>query len=180
MEKLIQFIPNTLSSFRLLLSLLFPLVPESAWIWLIIGGGGSDALDGWIARRWHVQSKTGAILDAVADKIFILSALLTIAAHGKFSLFVIPLLLARDLLVAGTAMYAASIKEWSAFHRMDVRWSGKLATTAQFFLLMTAVLWSDKTHWILWPAILLSVASATDYGWLFILELRQRAQRSSS
>lgn len=133
MEKIIQIIPNILSSFRLLLALLFPLVPESAWVWLIIGGGGSDALDGWIARRWHAQSKVGAILDAVADKLFVLFALLTIAAHGKFSLFLIPLLLARDLLVAGTAMYAASIKEWSAFHRMDVRWSGKLATTAQFF-----------------------------------------------
>ncbi|MCI5219697.1 MAG: CDP-alcohol phosphatidyltransferase family protein [Candidatus Electrothrix sp. LOE2] len=180
MEKFIQLVPNILSSFRLVLSFLFPLVPESAWIWLIIGGGGSDALDGWIARRWHVQSKTGAILDAVADKMFVLSALLTISAHGKFPLLLIPLLLARDLLVAGTAMYAAFIKEWGAFRRMDVRWSGKLATTAQFFLLMTAVLWSDKVHFALWPAILLSVVSAGDYGRLFLLELRRRALQSSS
>ncbi|MCW5204367.1 CDP-alcohol phosphatidyltransferase family protein [Desulfobulbus sp. US1] len=180
MEKFIQLVPNILSSFRLVLSFLFPVVPEATWIWLVIGGGGSDALDGWIARRWHVQSKTGAILDAVADKTFVLSALLTISAHGKFSLFLIPLLLARDLLVAGTAIYTASIREWASFQRMDVRWSGKLATIAQFFLLMTAVLWSDKIDFTLWPAILFSVAAAADYGWLFMLELRHRAQKSSS
>jgi phosphatidylglycerophosphate synthase len=180
MEKFIQLVPNVLSSFRLILSFLFPVVPESTWIWLIIGGGGSDALDGWIARRWHAQSKTGVILDAVADKFFVLSALLTISAHGKFPLFLIPLLLARDLLVAGTAMYAAFIREWGAFHHMDVRWSGKLTTIAQFFLLLTAVLWSDKVHFTLWPAILFSGAAAADYGQLFMLELRRRAEKNSS
>ena len=180
MEKCIRPLPNILSGFRLVLSFLFPLVPESAWIWLIIGGGGSDALDGWIARRWHAQSKVGAILDAVADKFFVLSALLTSAAHGKFALFLLPLLLARDLLVAGTALYAAYIKDWAAFYQMDVRWSGKLATIAQFLLLLTAVLWNDKTNWVLWPAILLSVTSAVDYGWLFLLELRRRSAKGPS
>ncbi|MDU9047286.1 MAG: CDP-alcohol phosphatidyltransferase family protein [Candidatus Electrothrix sp. Rat3] len=180
MEKFIQFVPNILSSFRLVLSFLFLVAPESSWIWLIIGGGSSDALDGWVARRWHVQSKTGAILDAVADKMFVLSALLTISVHGKFPLFLMPLLLARDLLVAGTAVYAVSISEWASFHRMDVRWSGKLATIAQFFFLLTAVLWSDKVSFALWPAILFSTAAAADYGQLFMLELRQRAQKSSS
>jgi len=180
MEKFIQLVPNILSSFRLVLSFLFPVVPEAAWIWLVIGGGGSDALDGWIARRWNAQSKTGAILDAVADKTFVLSALLTITVAGKFSLLLIPFLLARDLLVAGTAVYAVSIKEWASFHKMDVRWSGKLATIAQFFLLLTAVLWSDKIDFVLWPTILFSVAAAADYGWLFMLELRQRVQKGSS
>ena len=163
-----------------MLSFCFPFVPESDWIWLIIGGGGSDALDGWIARRWHAQTKTGAILDALADKFFILSALLTISFAGKFSFLLIPFLLARDLLVAGTAVYAVSIRDWQAFQKMDVRWSGKLATTAQFFLLLTAVLWSDKINSVLWPAILLSTAAAADYGWLFIVELRQRATKSVS
>jgi len=180
MEKCIRPLPNILSGLRLLLSFLFPLIPESAWIWLIIGGGGSDALDGWIARRRNAQSRTGAILDAVADKVFVLSALFTISAHGKFPLWLLPLLLARDFLVAGTALYAVVIKEWSAFYRMNVRWSGKLATTAQFLLLLTAVLWSDKTSRALWPAIFLSVASAADYGRLFLLELRRRSSKGPS
>jgi phosphatidylglycerophosphate synthase len=72
MPKYIRFVPNILSTVRLVLACLFPFVPEQLWMWLIIGSGGSDVLDGWIARHWQVQSRAGAILDAVADKLFIL------------------------------------------------------------------------------------------------------------
>ena len=179
MRQYIQFVPNILSAFRLILAFLFPFAPEYAWTWLIIGGGGSDALDGWLARRWHAQSRTGAILDAVADKIFVLSALLTFAVAEKFPLFLMPPLLARDLLVAGTAIYAVSIGAWESFNRMDVRWPGKLATAGLFILLLTSVLCEQKISLALWPAILFSIFAACDYGRLFILELRRRAATTS-
>lgn len=180
MYRYIRFVPNTLSTIRLFLALLFPFVPEQLWIWLIIGSGCSDALDGWVARRWQVQSRSGAILDAVADKLFVLIALLTVAGAGRFSFWWVPPLLSRDLLVAFTAAYAASIKSWESFHRMDVRWSGKLATAGQFLLLLTAVLFPAGLQPVLSLVILLSVAAAVDYGRLFILELRRRNEEKSS
>ena len=175
MPQYIRFVPNLLSTVRLVLAFLFPFVLEQLWIWLIIGSGGSDVLDGWIARRWQVQSRSGAILDGVADKLFILIALLTVAGAGKFSLWWLPPLLARDLLVAFTAAYAASIRSWESFNEMDVRWSGKLATAGQFLLLLVAVLFPAGIRFALWLAILFSVIAAADYGRLFILELRRRA-----
>jgi cardiolipin synthase len=177
MQRYIRFVPNILSTVRLVLACLFPFVPEQLWVWLIIGSGGSDVLDGWVARQWGVQSRSGAILDAVADKLFILIALLTVAGAGKFSLWWLPLLLARDLLVAFTAAYAASIRSWESFNEMDVRWSGKLATAGQFLLLMTAVLYPAGIQFALLLAILFSVIAAADYGRLFILELRRRAEK---
>jgi len=176
MPQYIRFVPNILSTVRLILACLFPFVPEQLWIWLIIGSGGSDVLDGWIARRWQVQSRAGAILDGVADKLFILIALLTVAGSGKFSLWWLPPLLARDLLVAFTAAYAAWIRSWESFNEMDVRWSGKLATAGQFLLLLVAVLFPAGIRFVLWLAILFSVIAAADYGRLFILELRRRAE----
>ncbi|MBW2328610.1 MAG: CDP-alcohol phosphatidyltransferase family protein [Deltaproteobacteria bacterium] len=176
MPQYIRFVPNILSTVRLILACMFPFVPEHLWMWLIIGSGGSDVLDGWVARHWQVQSRSGAILDAVADKLFILIALLTVAGAGKFSLWWLPLLLARDLLVAFTAAYAASIKSWESFNEMDVRWSGKLATAGQFLLLLVAVLFPAGIWFALWLAILFSVVAAADYGRLFILELRRRAE----
>ena len=176
MLQYIRFVPNILSTVRLVLACLFPFAPEQLWVWLIIGSGGSDVLDGWIARRWQVQSRAGAILDGVADKLFILIALLTVAGAGKFSLGWLPLLLARDLLVAFTAAYAASIRSWESFNEMDVRWSGKLATAGQFLLLLVAVLVPAGIRFALLLAILLSVIAAADYGRLFILELRRRAE----
>jgi cardiolipin synthase len=175
MQRYIQFVPNTLSILRLVFACMFPFVPEQLWIWLIIAGGGSDVLDGWIARHWHVQSRMGAILDGVADKLFILAALLTVAGSGKFALgWVVPML-SRDLLVAFTAAYAAAIGSWDSFNRMDVRWPGKLATFGQFLLLMVVVLLPAGIPIVLGFAILVSVVAAVDYGWLFVLELRRRA-----
>jgi phosphatidylglycerophosphate synthase len=176
MQRYIRVVPNILSTVRLVLAFLFPFVPEQLWIWLIIGSGCSDVLDGWVARRWQVQSRAGAILDGVADKLFILIALLTVAGFGKFSLWWVPPLLARDLLVAFTAAYAAFISSWESFNKMDVRWSGKLATAGQFLLLLVAVLVPAGIRFALLLAILFSVIAAADYGRLFILELRQRAE----
>ena len=64
-------IPSLLSGLRLLLALIFPFVPSSWWIWLIVGGGASDFFDGQLARRWHVQTWQGGLLDAIADKLFV-------------------------------------------------------------------------------------------------------------
>jgi CDP-diacylglycerol--glycerol-3-phosphate 3-phosphatidyltransferase len=179
MLRYIRFVPNTLSTIRLILACVFPFAPEQLWVWLIIAGGGSDVLDGWIARRWQVQSRLGAILDGVADKLFVLIALLTVAGAGKFSLWWVLPLLSRDLLVAFTAVYAAAARSWESFNKMDVRWPGKLATAGQFLLLLTVVLYPDGIQIVLWIAVLLSVASAIDYGRLFILELQQRATDKS-
>jgi len=179
MPPLIRFVPNLLSTIRLILAFGFAFVPEQLWVWLIIGSGSSDVLDGWIARRWQVQSRVGAILDGVADKLFILVALLTVAAAGRFSLWWVPPLLARDLLVAFTAVYAAAIGSWESFHKMEVRWPGKLATAGQFLLLLTVVLLPVGIQVVLWLAILFSVGAAVDYGRLFVLELRWRAAKKS-
>jgi len=179
MQLYIRFIPNILSTIRLALACAFPFVPEQLWVWLIIGSGCSDVLDGWIARHWQVQSRLGAILDGVADKLFILIALLTVAGAGKFSLWWVPPLLARDLLVAFTAVYAAAIRSWESFNEMDVRWPGKLATAGQFLLLLVVVLFPAGIRFVLWLAILLSIIAAVDYGRLFILELQRRAEAKS-
>ncbi len=180
MQQYIRFIPNILSTIRLILACVFPFAPEKFWAWMILAGGGSDFLDGWIARRWKVQSKFGGILDAVADKLFVLSALLTLAWAGKLSLWWVPLLLARDLLVAFTAVYAAVISSWESFNKMEVRWPGKIATAGQFLLLLVVLLFPSGTQAVLWLAILLSLAAALDYGRLFILELRRRAKEKMS
>ena len=66
-------IPNIISSFRIpgaILLLLF--YPTSVAFWVIYGLCGiSDMLDGYLARKLHAESKTGAVLDSVADICFV-------------------------------------------------------------------------------------------------------------
>ncbi len=173
----IRYIPNALSTGRILLACIFPFSPEKLWFWLVLGSGFSDFLDGWVARRWQVQSWQGGLLDGIADKLFILCVLITFVSAGKFSGWWVPALLARDLLVFSAALYAVSIHSWESFKKMDARWSGKLATFGQFSLFLIVLLFPD---WI-WPALycaaLLSGVAACDYGRLFLLEIRFRAKK---
>jgi CDP-diacylglycerol---glycerol-3-phosphate 3-phosphatidyltransferase len=176
----IRYIPNTLSIGRILLACVFPFSPEYLWLWLVLGSGFSDFLDGWLARRWQVQSWQGGLLDGVADKLFILCVLITFVSVGKFSGWWVPALLARDLLVTCTALYAVSIHSWESFEKMDVRWSGKVATFGLFFLFLVVLLFPDWTRPALFCAALLSGVAACDYGRLFLLELRLRAKEKVS
>lgn len=172
----IRHIPNALSTGRILLAGIFPFSPENLWFWLVLASGFSDFLDGWLARRWQVQSWQGGLLDGIADKLFILCVLVTFVSVEKFSVWWVPALLARDLLVACTALYAVSIHSWESFKKMDARWSGKMATVSQFFLFLVVLLFPDWTWFALCLAALLSGIAACDYGRLFLLEIRLRAK----
>ena len=177
MEKgYIRFVPNALSIGRIFMACIFPFSPEKWWLWLVLGSGFSDFLDGWVARRWKVQSWEGGLLDAVADKLFILCVLITFVTAGKFPGWWIPALIARDLLVVSTAIYTVSIKSWESFKKMDARWSGKVATFAQFFLFLVVLLFPAAIVPALCFAAVLSGVAAYDYGRLFVLELRLRAE----
>lgn len=176
----VKYVPNALSTGRILLACAFPFSPEWLWLWIVLISGISDVLDGWVARRWQVQSWEGGLLDGIADKLFILCALTTFISAGKFSAWWLPALLARDLFVAFTAIYAMTIRSWESFKKMDVRWSGKVATLGQFSLFLVVLLFPDKIQPALFIAALFSVGAACDYGWLFLLELRLRAEKKES
>ena len=177
MKRYLALIPNILSTLRLGLACIFPFCPEELWIWLILGSGASDFLDGWCARRWKVASWQGGLLDAIADKMFMLVTLTTFAMTGRFAIWWIPAVIARDLTVGIAAGYAALIRSWDSFRDMGARWSGKLATAGQFILLLTVVLFPGAIPVALLVTILCSVFAAGDYGWLFYQALRQRKSR---
>ena len=68
-----KHLPNTLSALRILGALCLLLCkPAGAGFWVIYGlCGVSDMADGHLARRLHAESKTGAMLDSVADLCFV-------------------------------------------------------------------------------------------------------------
>ncbi|MEN8188647.1 MAG: CDP-alcohol phosphatidyltransferase family protein [Thermodesulfobacteriota bacterium] len=170
MNNFIRFVPNTLSISRIFFALYFPFAPQTLWLPLVLVSGFSDFLDGWIARRYQVQSWQGSLLDGIGDKLFVLCVLITFVAAGKISGWWLPLLLARDLLVAGIAAYAAAIHSWEAFRKMEARLSGKLATGGQFLFFLTTILFPAGIYPALAIAVCLSVTAAVDYGRLFLAE----------
>jgi cardiolipin synthase len=94
-------IPNLISIFRLAgvpLFLWLVLVPEAdGWaLAVLFVSGVSDYADGYLARRLHQTSKVGEILDPVADRLYILSTVIGLAARGIIPWWVAVLLPARD------------------------------------------------------------------------------------
>ncbi len=135
----IAAVPNALSTLRLLLAAAFPFLPPSWRLPVVVTGAFTDWLDGFVARRYHAQSTIGGLLDGIADKAFALSVLVTLAAAGVIAPWQVGLVVLRDVVVAGIALYVARRGDWSAFHRMPSRLAGKV-TTALLFVWLIAVL----------------------------------------
>jgi CDP-diacylglycerol--glycerol-3-phosphate 3-phosphatidyltransferase len=116
-------IPNLLTALRLVLTLLMfagfvafawvqdrgVAVPTQAIFWLLraivicfVVAAITDFFDGWLARRWNVESVLGAILDPIADKILVCAAALgLIAIHVQPSVVLpVGLILFREFAVS--------------------------------------------------------------------------------
>ena len=171
MPTLKLLLPSILSSFRLAAALVFPFCPEHLWFWLIVVAGVSDGLDGWLARRWQAVTWQGGLIDAIADKLFVLTVLLVFISQDMVHPLWLPAVISRDLLVLMTAIYIAIRQDWPAFKRMSASAAGKLATGGQFTLFLTITLLPAATFPALCIASACSGLAAIDYGRLFVREL---------
>ena len=102
---LLTYIPNILTWMRILVIpffIYFTLAKNILCIWLYSICALTDALDGWLARRWRVESVWGAFLDPIADKLLVQSGLAMVIYHsGSFLVGICwILMLLRDLYIS--------------------------------------------------------------------------------
>jgi cardiolipin synthase len=63
--------------------------------------GMTDGLDGWIAKKYQFESKLGAMLDPIADKLLLVSTYTMLAVLGDIPFWLLVLVIFRDLLIVG-------------------------------------------------------------------------------
>ena len=101
-------LPNLISLARLLgAPLIVWLIMTDAWIAafvLFVVAGLSDAVDGFLAKRLGMQSYIGAYLDPIADKVLLVSIYITLSVKSLFPLWLVILVVSRDLLIVGGAL----------------------------------------------------------------------------
>lgn len=99
---------------------------------LFMLASSSDYFDGYLARKYKMESLHGAVLDPIADKIFTLFIILSLALslESLFIAFIGGLILAREFWVAGLREYNSIQDNASA---TKVTFLGKLKTSIQFF-----------------------------------------------
>ncbi len=73
----------------------------SAAFWVFFAAGLSDALDGFIAKRYGFVTKLGSYLDPIADKALLVSAYITLGQAGHVSTWLVILVVFRDVLIIG-------------------------------------------------------------------------------
>ena len=102
-------IPNLITLGRILL---VPIVvwaiatPGAMWIAfvLFVAAGVSDAIDGYLAKRFAMITELGAYLDPLADKALIVSIYLTLGVNGFIPLWLVILVVSRDIMIVGAFM----------------------------------------------------------------------------
>lgn len=156
-------IPNLLTSFRILLIPVFLVIyylpGQEANFWaalVFVIAAITDALDGYIARKFNQFTAFGAFLDPVADKVMVAAALVVVVEHYATWWITIPALtiISRELVVS-------ALREWMAQigrqEQVAVSNLGKLKTIAQMVALV-GLLWEANTFVIVTAVILLYLA----------------------
>jgi len=121
-------LPNVLSMLRLLgVPLFIWLLVEDqiAWAFVVLTLSGiSDYLDGKIARHYHLESRVGQLLDPIADRLYILTTLLALAWREVLPVWLVVLLLSRDVFMAVLIILLKRIGQTG----LPVHFVGKAAT----------------------------------------------------
>jgi len=156
-------LPNTISLSRVVLALAFVLVSEP-WdrIALIAVAGFTDFMDGWFARHDKSESTAGALLDPLADRIFVLVAISTYLVEGQLSTAQYFIFLTRDLATA-VGFVVAKIIPTLRPAVFRARMLGKIVTVLQLIALVTIVVMPELTDIMIAAIGVVSVASIVDY-----------------
>ena len=145
-EKKIITIPNILSFFRLCL------IPVIVWLYsvdhnyvlsgyILILSGITDMVDGYIARRFHMISNLGKILDPIADKLTQGIMLLCLLLRFRFMIVPFVLMIAKEIFM--------SISGILLIQRTGIvcgaEWHGKAATCFLYGMMILHVFWYEIT-----------------------------------
>jgi phosphatidylglycerophosphate synthase len=138
-------VPNLISLSRLLLAAAFVAsdAPETR-IALIVLAAATDFLDGYIARRAQLTSRGGALIDPIADRVFVLVAVSTFLFTGGIGTGGYFIIIFRDLMTA-IGFLVARIVPWLRPIHFRARYSGKIVTAFQL-LTFTAIL--VRPQWV--------------------------------
>ncbi|TLD71578.1 CDP-alcohol phosphatidyltransferase family protein [Phragmitibacter flavus] len=124
----------------------------------------SDALDGWVARRFNQQSKLGVILDPLADKLLVLSAVGVLAFSGwpvTIPLWFAVIIFAREIF---STIGAFVINHFAGKVTIVPHWTGKVSTFFAFVTISLALLChAPLLPWVAAPAAFFACASGAVY-----------------
>lgn len=179
-------VPNVLSFIRLLAVGVFGWLildgQDIAAVVLLAASGATDWLDGFLARRLKQRTALGAKLDPVADRLYILMAIVALAVRGIMPWWLLVILVARDVMLI---LLMPSLRR-SGVVALPVNYVGKAATMCLLLALPLILIASTPTldaavfGWIGWLAWPLAALGAVLYWWAGGMYLHQTVTLSQA
>ena len=121
----------------------------------------TDQLDGWLARRLHVESEFGKVADPLADRLMIDAAVILLVIADRLPWIALAVIIARDLLLVGG--YKLVMPRG---YELSVNFLGKAATWLLYASLGFIMVTEKGTAWplwIFWIGLGLAIAAALLY-----------------
>jgi CDP-diacylglycerol--glycerol-3-phosphate 3-phosphatidyltransferase len=146
----------------------FTLTNDLLALLIFLAAAMTDLLDGYLARRLGQVTTIGTLLDPIADKLLISSALIALVQVHVMPGWLAILLIGREFAVSGLRSIAAA--EGYTISASDL---GKTKTISQivgitFLLLSMRHPWfTPVANWTMGAVVLFSLVSAVDYFWKF-------------
>jgi CDP-diacylglycerol--glycerol-3-phosphate 3-phosphatidyltransferase len=163
----LQQLPNALTVARLLLIPVFVVLERRgadgySWPAAIVFGvaGVTDQIDGFLARRWHVESAFGTFADPLADRLMIDAAVLLLWIDGRLPWIALAIPLRDVVALAGTPLLLGRGYEF------QVNLAGKAATWLLYLSLAMVMVTSkgaDWPLWIFWAGVVLALGALAQY-----------------
>ena len=171
-------LPNALTIARLALIPVFVALMIQAgdahtWPAGILFGvaGVTDQVDGFLARRWRVESRFGKIADPLADRLLIDAAVILLVAYGRLPWAGLAVIAVRDLvLLAGWRILAPRGIE------LDVNLLGKAATWLLYAAIGFRIVTNDATRWPVW-LFWIGLGAAVAAGMFYVRDARKELVR---
>ena len=165
-------LPNKLTTLRVILIPVFLLVlffmeaPGNRYgaVVIFVAASLTDFLDGHLARKYHLVTNFGKFMDPLADKLLVMSALVSMVALEDLPAWVVIVILAREFTITGfrTLAMEANIV-------MAASWWGKIKTATQMVMIIVVLLEMPFAAMpvietvLVWLAVLFTVISGVDY-----------------
>jgi CDP-diacylglycerol--glycerol-3-phosphate 3-phosphatidyltransferase len=165
-------LPNTLTTARIFLIpilMVFLLVSFRGHEYLALGvfllAALTDLVDGLLARRTQKMTELGALLDPIADKLLIATAVLCLVGAGRIPAWMAVIIIGREIAVTGFRAIAAAKGVV-----IPAGWAGKVKMNLETYAIAFYILGKEILGRIflvgevmLWLAIVLAVYSAAEY-----------------
>ena len=136
----------------------------------------SDFLDGFLARRWKVESALGAFLDPVADKLIVTCALIILVdlISSSFMVSCVTLIILREVAMSSLRQWASS---FAGIKDISVSILGKMKTALQL-VGISILLSSPSGYWLFIGQSLLALSAIL--AWVSYLQYHYKALSLSS